>query len=259
LRKYPLPLKTGKECIILEGFGDKICKMLDEKLKPFLDEGGVLHESNNDENVELIDDDYNKQAAYSEATSKSKSKKLSKSNKNCDFVCLDDEDDDQSTSELPNTYLKQIQAEKSTSSSKLILMGKKSKSDVPKSSKSSKKDNTSNRLNNESDDFREDDDSGLNEKNKKRSKAAASSTQSKRTKEYVPEFRSGAYALLITLLNHENENRVKILLLIIKVHSINNFLAKKDSENKFMFKNQLIKEAQKHCDSSFTSVNFYLK
>jgi hypothetical protein len=39
-----MPLSTGKECIILEGFGDKICKLIDEKLKSFLDDGGILHE-----------------------------------------------------------------------------------------------------------------------------------------------------------------------------------------------------------------------
>ncbi|XP_078000727.1 structure-specific endonuclease subunit MUS81-like isoform X2 [Glandiceps talaboti] len=32
LKKYPLPLSSGKEAKILEGFGDKICKMLDKKL-----------------------------------------------------------------------------------------------------------------------------------------------------------------------------------------------------------------------------------
>ncbi|KAL1497572.1 hypothetical protein ABEB36_008508 [Hypothenemus hampei] len=32
LRKYPLCLETAKECRILKGFGDTICKMLDKKL-----------------------------------------------------------------------------------------------------------------------------------------------------------------------------------------------------------------------------------
>lgn len=32
LDKYPLPLKTGYECIILDGFGKSICEMLDKKL-----------------------------------------------------------------------------------------------------------------------------------------------------------------------------------------------------------------------------------
>ncbi|XP_070570245.1 crossover junction endonuclease MUS81-like [Ptychodera flava] len=32
LKKYPLPLRSGKEAKILQGFGDKICKMLDKKM-----------------------------------------------------------------------------------------------------------------------------------------------------------------------------------------------------------------------------------
>ncbi|KAJ8956768.1 hypothetical protein NQ314_006642 [Rhamnusium bicolor] len=33
LRKYPVPLENGNDCKILKGFGDKICQMLDKKLK----------------------------------------------------------------------------------------------------------------------------------------------------------------------------------------------------------------------------------
>lgn len=33
LQKFPLPLATGRECIILKGFGEKLCKRLDDKLK----------------------------------------------------------------------------------------------------------------------------------------------------------------------------------------------------------------------------------
>lgn len=32
LKKYPLPLESGKDCKILRGFGNKLCKMLDERL-----------------------------------------------------------------------------------------------------------------------------------------------------------------------------------------------------------------------------------
>lgn len=35
LRKYPLPLKTGKECLILENFGTRICLLLDKKLADY--------------------------------------------------------------------------------------------------------------------------------------------------------------------------------------------------------------------------------
>lgn len=33
LRRYPLPLESGKECIILQHFGTKLCAMLDKKLE----------------------------------------------------------------------------------------------------------------------------------------------------------------------------------------------------------------------------------
>ncbi|KAM9301801.1 crossover junction endonuclease MUS81 [Gastrophryne carolinensis] len=40
LKKYPLPLQSGKEAKILQNFGDGICKMLDEKLeKHYADHG----------------------------------------------------------------------------------------------------------------------------------------------------------------------------------------------------------------------------
>ncbi|KAK7103517.1 hypothetical protein V1264_018398 [Littorina saxatilis] len=32
LKRFPLPLSTGKECKILQNFGDKVCKMLDDRL-----------------------------------------------------------------------------------------------------------------------------------------------------------------------------------------------------------------------------------
>ncbi|CAD5118999.1 DgyrCDS7655 [Dimorphilus gyrociliatus] len=36
LRKYPLVLESGAECKILDGFGSKICKVLDEKLADYV-------------------------------------------------------------------------------------------------------------------------------------------------------------------------------------------------------------------------------
>ncbi|KAG5898581.1 hypothetical protein JTB14_016593 [Gonioctena quinquepunctata] len=33
IRKCPIPLESGRECKILKGFGDKLCQMLDKKLK----------------------------------------------------------------------------------------------------------------------------------------------------------------------------------------------------------------------------------
>lgn len=55
----------------------------------------------------------------------------------------------------------------------------------------------------------------------------------KKAREYMPEFRSGAYALLVTLFENETNE---------------------DDENASMTKASLIKAAQKHSDASFTSV-----
>ncbi|KAI5609902.1 crossover junction endonuclease MUS81 isoform X1 [Silurus asotus] len=40
LKKYPLPLKNGKEAKILQNFGDGICKLLDERLEKHYRENG---------------------------------------------------------------------------------------------------------------------------------------------------------------------------------------------------------------------------
>ncbi|KAI7813884.1 crossover junction endonuclease MUS81 [Triplophysa rosa] len=40
LKKYPLPLKNGKEAKILQNFGDGICKILDERLQKHCHENG---------------------------------------------------------------------------------------------------------------------------------------------------------------------------------------------------------------------------
>uniref|UniRef100_A0A8B9LK90 Crossover junction endonuclease MUS81 n=1 Tax=Astyanax mexicanus TaxID=7994 RepID=A0A8B9LK90_ASTMX len=40
LKKYPLPLKNGKEAKILQNFGDGICKILDERLQKYYKENG---------------------------------------------------------------------------------------------------------------------------------------------------------------------------------------------------------------------------
>ncbi|KZC12994.1 Crossover junction endonuclease MUS81 [Dufourea novaeangliae] len=42
LKKYPLPLKSGKDCIILQHFGTKLCLMLDRKLEKYKAENGNL-------------------------------------------------------------------------------------------------------------------------------------------------------------------------------------------------------------------------
>nr|XP_033334596.1 crossover junction endonuclease MUS81 [Megalopta genalis] len=42
LKKYPLPLKSGKDCIILQHFGTKLCSMLDKKLEKYKAENGDM-------------------------------------------------------------------------------------------------------------------------------------------------------------------------------------------------------------------------
>lgn len=40
LRRYPLPLRSGKEARILRHFGDGLCRMLDQRLQQHLSSGG---------------------------------------------------------------------------------------------------------------------------------------------------------------------------------------------------------------------------
>lgn len=71
--------------------------------------------------------------------------------------------------------------------------------------------------------------------------AAETSTKNKKRanpKEYKPGVRSGGYAILVALYNHENENDGD------------------ESSASYMLKADLIREAQKHCDSSFTFVYY---
>lgn len=40
LRRYPLPLRSGKEAKILQHFGDRLCRMLDQRLQQHEASGG---------------------------------------------------------------------------------------------------------------------------------------------------------------------------------------------------------------------------
>ena len=42
LRRYPLPLRSGKEAKILQHFGDGLCRMLDQRLQQHKTSGGEL-------------------------------------------------------------------------------------------------------------------------------------------------------------------------------------------------------------------------
>ncbi|CAF0906643.1 unnamed protein product [Brachionus calyciflorus] len=201
LRKYPLPLKSGKECIILEGFGDKICKLIDEKLEAFLREGGQLHE---EEDLEILSDC--EIEVEEEKQVKSKPKKSNKKNK---------EDEIQEETITKSSNYESIRAKYP---SLLKQSNKEPKKSAPKCDSWTR---------NSSDD--EDVDKDQDEPVTKSKTVKKTS----RSKEYMPEFRSGAYAILITLLKNEEEN--------------------KDEENNYMLKAQLIRDAQKHSDAQFTS------
>lgn len=187
-------MKCGKECIILEGFGDKICKIIDEKLEVYLKEGGQLHD---DEDIEILDECEN-DARSDEESKKPRAKKSKKktseeqTENECNDNCLDL---DSIRSKYPN-----------------LLKSSNSKTRINKTKSWSR---------NSSDEEQE-----LTENTKKAKKTTT------RSKEYLPEFRSGAYALLITLLKNEEEE---------------------DKDDSYMLKNQLIKEAQKHSDAQFVS------
>ena len=75
IKKYPLPLRSGKECKILENIGDGIAKKLDDRLQQYLDNGGdpvLLHK-------------IKKQTSKTQSTDKSRHKgAASTRNKYCD-------------------------------------------------------------------------------------------------------------------------------------------------------------------------------
>ncbi|KAM4722115.1 crossover junction endonuclease MUS81 [Rhinophrynus dorsalis] len=61
LKKYPLPLRNGKEAKILQNFGDGICRMLDERLEKHYAEHGPnapIHTLPNSSSTMTIDKDY---------------------------------------------------------------------------------------------------------------------------------------------------------------------------------------------------------
>ena len=164
IQKYPLPLNTGKECIILEGFGDKICKLIDEKLRPFLDDGGVLHE---EEFVQDLDSD------AEEVVSTKKTSKKTFKYKSCQAA---NDDDEIATIEIESESC----SSKYKSSTFAFSTNQTKKSTISSSSTSKQADEPADKC---------------NRKNKKK---------------YVPEIRSGPYALLVALFNNESNSQVNI-------------------------------------------------
>ncbi|XP_076828762.1 structure-specific endonuclease subunit MUS81 [Brachyhypopomus gauderio] len=147
LKKYPLPLKNGKEAKILQNFGDGICKILDERLQKHYKENGV-HAP-----VHSLPSDFT-------------------TNQPCD----------------------KLHPDKSVPHCSKDLLGK----------------------------------GGENMRKAEGSVRNQGGVRKKR--EYVPQKRSGAYAVLLTLYRH----------------------AQLPDSKGFMFKNELQNEAQSLCDKSFS-------
>ncbi|XP_057324119.1 crossover junction endonuclease MUS81 [Microplitis mediator] len=51
LKKYPLPLTSGAQCILLQNFGAKLCKMLDKKLEQHLGRDIIADRDKIDDNI----------------------------------------------------------------------------------------------------------------------------------------------------------------------------------------------------------------
>ena len=113
IRKYPLPLSSGKECVILEGFGDKICKLIDDKLTRFLKDGGVLHENNSSSDESSCEEVVSRPAA------KTTSRPVTSS------VCDNDDDDDDLVAVEKQYASSKVLATKSTNS--IFKLGGKNK------------------------------------------------------------------------------------------------------------------------------------
>lgn len=144
LKKYPLPLKNGKEAKILQNFGDGICKILDDRLQKHYRENGV----------------------------------------------------DAPIHSLPHVVQPCI--------------NHRPPSNPPLQSSN----NTSSKT----------------RENMKKAEGDAGRERGKKKRAYVPQKRSGGYAVLLTLLRHSQVSGSK----------------------GFMFKNELQTEAQSLCDKSFT-------
>ena len=59
LRKYPLPLESGKDCILLQNFGTKLCAMLDRKIESHSEKIRNSHNSDTKvvNNCDEVEDD----------------------------------------------------------------------------------------------------------------------------------------------------------------------------------------------------------
>ena len=177
------------------GFGDKICKSIDDRLRKFLDDGGKLHEeeivelddenSNSNDDILLDEDDgYAKPQRNANKFSSMASSNAYQFNNNDDdeLVSLDV---GSYTSSNSNTQKASSSIEKPASKSLLNI------------NKKTGKNKRANMEDHDSDDA----------ETTKSDKAKETGQAKKKTKgkEYIPEFRSGPYALLITLYDNQKD------------------------------------------------------
>uniref|UniRef100_A0A182IYC0 Crossover junction endonuclease MUS81 n=1 Tax=Anopheles atroparvus TaxID=41427 RepID=A0A182IYC0_ANOAO len=57
LRRYPLPLASGRDCIALVDFGNTICENLDKRLKSYLASGGTVPSDHNEAIERILNDE----------------------------------------------------------------------------------------------------------------------------------------------------------------------------------------------------------
>uniref|UniRef100_A0A336LYJ3 Crossover junction endonuclease MUS81 n=1 Tax=Culicoides sonorensis TaxID=179676 RepID=A0A336LYJ3_CULSO len=63
LQKFPLPLNTGRDCIILEGFGKGICTLLDQKLEIYI-KNRLSSEVSGNQNIVELSESFRGSAVY---------------------------------------------------------------------------------------------------------------------------------------------------------------------------------------------------
>ncbi len=157
----------------MEGFGDKICKLIDENLQKFLNDGGVLHPPSDEEDIDIYQNYDNR---------------LSENNSEDDDILAAIDTNAYKSTKKSND---DIAAKYSTLhfSNSQAVSSQKSKSKIPKSKSFN--------------DFELE--SGESTQAKKKSRS--------NNKEYLPGFRSGPYALLIALYNNEQVYLLSLTLL----------------------------------------------
>ncbi len=199
-----MPLNSGKECLILEGFGDKICKLIDEKLKSFLDDGNILHE---EATINSSSDLLTSDEEIQEIPTKTKAKKP------IHTITCSSSTEDESVKIDPH----RVNILKGDSAASLIEKHKSKTFSFATTTSSTTLISGSNFVST----------------TKKESEVTRNNRNSR--KEYMPEIRSGPYALLITLLGNEIESGT-------------------EQVDAYMLKNELCEKAQEHCNSQFVSV-----